>query len=146
MRILQSESPRPLDLLAVGPGGLVAASCSTIGVGGDVEVWALTTGAVQHRSWVSDRETRGLAFTPDGRFLFAAEPKAILALDLTAEGARPGPKTTLGYPELALSADGSRLLVAEGYGHRGFVSVLEVTAGPSFRKVWSLGPDPDTWF
>jgi|GEM_PF-3124266 len=146
MRILQSESPRPLNLLAVGPNGLVAASCDIIGVGGTVEVWTIITGGVQHRELVSDRETRGLAFTPDARFLLVAEPQAIIALDLTDDGSVPGPKPTLQYPELALSADGRHLLVTEALGSQGYVALLAMEEGPAFRTLWSEGPRADAWF
>ena len=54
MRIIQSDTPRPLDLIAVGPNGLLAAACGVIGVGGDVEVWTVVTGGVQRRGRVSN--------------------------------------------------------------------------------------------
>jgi WD40 repeat protein len=160
MRIIQSENPRPLNLLAVGPDGLIAAACDIIGVGGDVEVWTIVTGGVQHRAWVSNREARGLVFTPDGRFLFAAEPEAIVALDLLNDGAVPGPEPILQYPELALSTDGTRLLVTEALDRRGYIQMLEVGEVPTFPTVntdgttlrvaafqtlWANGP-LDSWF
>ncbi len=146
MRVLQSEKPRPLDLLAVGPEGLVAAACSTIGVGGDVEVWTITTGAMRHRTWVSDREARGLAFTPDSRYLLVGEPKSIVLFDLAGGEVIDGPTPGLGYPEFALSRDGRRLLITEASAHQGSVAVEAVDDGPKFfRNVWSSGREA-FWF
>ena len=146
MRILQSEKPRPLDLLAVGSDGLVAAACSTIGMGGDVEVWTITTGAMQHRTWVSDREARGLAFTPGNRYLLVAEPKALVLFDLVGSEVVAGPKPVLGYPEFGLSADGHRLFVTEAYEHRGYIAMKIVSEDPKFVGLWADGPDGSFWY
>jgi WD40 repeat protein len=146
VRIIQSDSPRPLNLLAVGPNGLVAAACDFIGVGGNVEVWTVVTGGVQRRARVSNREARGLAFTPDGRFLLAAGPDSVAAVDLDGGKSRPGPPLELQYPELAPAANGARLLVTEAQDTRGRVAAYAVEDGPSFRALWSEGPSEQWWF
>jgi WD40 repeat protein len=146
MRILQSEKPRPLDLLAVGSDGLVAAACSTIGMGGDVEVWTITTGAMQHRTLVSDREARSLAFMPGNRYLFVAEPSSVVLFDLQGEDVVNGPSPVLGYPEIALSTDGQRLIVTEAREHRGYIAMKTVSEGPKFVGLWADGPDGSFWY
>jgi WD40 repeat protein len=146
MRILQSDKPRPLDLLAVGSDGLVAAACSTIGMGGDVEVWTITTGAMQHRTLVSEREARGLAFMPGNRYLLVGEPQALVLFDLVGNEVVPGPTPVLGYPEFALSSDGQRLLVTEAYEHRGYIAVKTVSEGPKFGEGWAIGPHGSMWY
>lgn len=145
MQILQSERPRPLDLLAVGPDGLVAAACSTIGLGGDVEVWTVTTGAIRHRTLVSEREARGLAFVPDGQKLLVGEPTGTVVFDLVADDVTAGPERRLGYPEFALPADGRRLLITEADIGRGTVSVMGADDGTKFRTLWSVGPE-EFWY
>lgn len=146
MRIIQSDTPRPLNLLAVGPNGLVAAACDIIGVGGHVEVWTVVTGGVQRRGRVSHREARGLAFTPDGQSLLAAGPEEVLAVDLATGKSRPGPPLKLQYPELSFAANDGRLLVTEAQDRRGRVSAYEIGEGPSFRSLWSEGPSEQWWF
>src|SRR6516165_4978489 len=72
MRVLESEHPRPLDLLAIGAGGHVAVSCSLLGVRPDVEVWDLTSGAILYAYQAKDG-AGALAFVPDGDSLIVAE-------------------------------------------------------------------------
>lgn len=66
MRIIQSATPRPLNLLAVGPNGLVAAATSTFGAPGDVEVWEATTGRLMMTLREPAGAATGLAFAFGG--------------------------------------------------------------------------------
>jgi WD40 repeat protein len=150
MRVLQSEPRRPLDLLAVAGGGRVAAACSTIGVPGHVEVWEVMTGEVRHRPLVSQREARSLALTPDGRFLLVAETLKTAVFDLDGTDttlAVPGPERHLAYPEFALSADGTRLVVAEARDNNTALSVFEVGEPPTmFPRLWTTNPGRMAWY
>src|SRR5262245_19501981 len=80
MRVLQASTKRPLDLLAVGAGGYVAAASSAFGVRGDVEVWDFSTG--KPTATVGLREVGSLAFTPDGKCLLASGEGRILLVDV----------------------------------------------------------------
>src|SRR5581483_10108599 len=135
MRVLQSDHPRPLDVLAIGAGGRVAAACSELGARADVEVWDLAAGAAPYAHPVHVATT-SLAFTADGRFLLVAEPGAVGVLDATTREARPGLAVRHVRPWFALSADGRRLLVAEAHDGAGRVGYWEVSDGPTFREEW----------
>lgn len=139
MRVLQSEHPRPLGLLAVGPG-CVAASGADPGAGDDVTVWDLASGAIVH---THRREPifqpRSLAFTPDGRFLLVSEGNGVQILETATWQARPGPPSKLWCPSFALSAAGDRLLVAELANQQRRLTLWAVSDGPTYQQLWAVG-------
>jgi WD40 repeat protein len=138
MRIIQSDTPRPLDLLAAGPNGLVAAACGTFGVRGGVEVWDAATGAKRFTHTAGAEPTVGLALMPDGLFLVVAEPSRLLVLDglRTAEGPRLGVHAS----GVQFSADGTRALVAgDGLECRGIMT------DPAHERERSDSPHEFLW-
>jgi WD40 repeat protein len=145
MRVLQSEYPRPLDLLAVGPGGHVAAACSLFAARGTVEVWDVGTGAVVHTRSVPEA-IGSLAFTPDRRFLLVAELRLIRALDVNTWEAEPEPILCLGHPAFALSADGRRLVIREAWDQVGRVTCLTTADYSLVQTQWTDGSHPSLWF
>lgn len=113
MRIIQSDNPRPLNLLAIGAGGLVAAASSTFGAPGDIEVWDAATGTRRFVHREPDGFLPSLTFHPNGRTLIFSRQRTVLALDLT-----PGEEPRVlrrddNFPEVALSPDGTSLLICE---------------------------------
>lgn len=140
MRVLQARTKRPLNLLAVGAGGRVAASCGLFAVPCEVDVWDAATGAHVHTYRGPDREATALAFEPDGRHLLVGHDETIARVDPAAKTAGDGPRLSLWFPAFSLSADGSRLLVTDVMREMGGVECFAVEPGPSFRKLWSEGP------
>ena len=122
MRIIQSATPRPLNLLALGPGGLVAAASDTFAAGGGVEVWDAASGSLRHTHGVRCSQ---LAFSSDGGSLFVAKHERIAEIEI-ANGVfnlaatvpfmpRRGIYPDSGTPPLlhfAVTTSGARLLVA----------------------------------
>lgn len=144
MRIIQSANPRPLNLLAVGANGLVAAASATFGAGRDVEVWDTRIGPPQLHYLIPYGEPVALAFTPDERFLLIGERgRTITVLTVASWVSAPGPRISVSVPRFALSADGSRLLVV---GILGAVECVSVGTGGVFHQLWLDGPHPPTRF
>ncbi|AMV22911.1 WD domain, G-beta repeat [Gemmata sp. SH-PL17] len=135
MRIIQSEKPRPLDLLAVGPGGLVAASTFVFDAPGDVEVWDAGTGTRQCIHHIPDRETECIAFTSDGRFLFVGATAGITVIDLHSGGKTAVSRFAGSSPDFVLSAGGTRLVVVNQNNNN--VECFAIGAGAHFSLVWS---------
>src|SRR4051794_21864207 len=119
MRVLEGNTRRPLELLAVGTD--CVAACASFGARADVEVGDTASGALRHVHPVAER-VGSLAFTPDGRFLLVAELQAITVLDVATWEARPGPAIRLGHPVFALSADGTRMLVTSAWNQAGMAT------------------------
>ncbi len=69
MRIIESANPRPLNLLAVGPGGLVAAATAAFGAGGNVDVWDGASGKLVITLVEGAGAAAGVAFTANGKTL-----------------------------------------------------------------------------
>jgi len=136
MRVLQSTRKRPLNLLAMGTGGHIAAACSEFGVRGDVEVWDVGTGKLLHTHPGGEREVCCLAFTPDGTHLLVGQEEAVMVFD-TPAGTRAAQLDTAGYfPEFAASPDGSRMLVTETDDRDGTVACHAFRAKWTFRHLW----------
>jgi WD40 repeat protein len=140
MRIIQSRNPRPLNLLAVGPNGLVAAASGAFGLRNDVEVWDAGTGTLRFAYATPHREPRSVALTPDGKYLLVAPSDRVAFIDLTTREEHRPRKEGFDFPDTALSADGRRLLVATRRGEGGLLECWELGAGPSARTLWSDGP------
>lgn len=136
MRVLQANERRPLDLLAVGAGGRVAAASSAFGVRGDVDVWDAATGRLVTTLGLGVPDasrTCSLAFDADGVRLFVGRSQSIAVFDETPKHCAVFAAT--GTPHFAL-ARGPRILVAESA--RGFarLSWRQLDAGTLFHEVW----------
>jgi WD40 repeat protein len=138
MRILRSEFPRPLGLLAVGAGGHVAAACSAFGVRGDVDVWELATGKLIPRQRDGLEPIISLAFTPDGQHLFRSESAGlcgrIIRSALAGQDEDELPSQCRN-PEFTLSPNGTRLLVTSKFGPAGSVECWAIN-GSKCRQSW----------
>lgn len=138
MRVFQARTKRPLNLLAVGAGGRVAAASSAFGVRGDVDVWDVASGQL-----VGSHPTQAVssvAFTPVGPYLLVGEQHSIAILDPATGRVVANPPAVLGRPEFAFSADGKRLLLTEAVGENSGLGYCEFAADRSFRSLWSERP------
>ncbi len=141
MRIIQSEKPRPLNILAIGPSGLVAAACEAFGVRSDVEVWDAASGSrVLLHEVAEHNAARAIAFTPDGRYLLAGEAESNIAIiDVNSREVAARTQTKLGWPDFALSADGTRALVTSQSREYQAAECFAVE-GSAFHRLWLEGP------
>src|SRR5262245_13739476 len=83
MRVLQAKVKRPLDVLAVGTGGHVAAASSVFVVRRDVDVWEIGTGPIWDTDSDDEGQVRSLAFHPDGKRLFIGADGLLSVADVT---------------------------------------------------------------
>ena len=142
MRVLQAKTKRPLDVLAIGAGGHVAAASSAFEATGHVDVWEIATGKVVFTHAGARGNQQSLAFTPDGGHLFVGGDDSITVVDIAAKAAVADLETQLSFPHLAPSRDGSRLLVTSSMNEAGAVECWAVTPEVTFRKaLWFVGPD-----
>ncbi|HEY1186759.1 MAG TPA: WD40 repeat domain-containing protein [Gemmata sp.] len=110
MRIIPSEHPRPLNLLAVGAAGLVVAACDWFGTAERAEAWDAATGA---RRWVIQPIGGGfrcLALLLDGAHLFTADSEGQRLFALPA-GREPVEVSRIRMP-IESAAAGNRVVVA----------------------------------
>src|SRR5437016_5009448 len=144
MRVLRSQRKRPLDLLAVGAGGHVAAACSLFEVRGEVEVWEVASGALALAHPRAEREYFSLAFHPDGRHLLVTESVddyGNVSFYAVAPGMQfrklwsDGRRRYLLYGEPAVSPDGSRTAVSMHDGFRDRVRNVVQLRDPQRGKV-----------
>ncbi|HYE62374.1 MAG TPA: serine/threonine-protein kinase [Phycisphaerales bacterium] len=104
--LLFPSQPGAIRDIAVSRSGLIAASCFHK----LVQVWN-PDGTPLHSLTIEDRPN-GLAFTPDGAFLLAATPGALIRIDTATWETQPFPQGTATHANrLSLSADGTKLLV-----------------------------------
>lgn len=117
MRVIQSTNPRPLSLLAVGPGNLIAAASTAFGAPGDVDVWDVLSGAPLVVLREPAGPATGLALAPNGTGLFKSAGG--FCVDLYDTGTWKGwtvPVQTGDYirnARFALAPAGDVLLVAD---------------------------------
>jgi WD40 repeat protein len=147
MRIIQSDNPRPLNLLALGPGGLVSAASDTFGVASDIEVWDAATGARRFVHAAPDHSAAGaVAFTPDGRYLLVGDPQ-FAVIEATTAKVVAHVATRFDRPDFALSADGTRIIVSTSWNQCGAVECFAVGPDLDFRPLWIDGPPHELlWF
>jgi WD40 repeat protein len=141
MRVLKSQNPRPLDRLAIGAGGHVAAACSLFGVSGGVDVWEIASGKLV---LIYPRVIKigALAFTPDGRsFLLGESSNVIGVVDLATGREVTSLGVGLGDPEFALSPDGTRLFACSTADMFGAISCWRVGSPVTFSQLWFVGPN-----
>jgi WD40 repeat protein len=155
MRIIQSDNPRPLNLLAISSGGLVAAASDTFGVSGDVEVWDAASGVRRFLHPGGIGPTIGIAFSSDGRFLFVGEPYQILILDGTSEPRAHGLGAAVGVygvgaavarTRTVFSDDGTRFVTAsaDAIGGAG-LEMWSIVTDPGYERSWGDGPHDFLW-
>jgi WD40 repeat protein len=138
MRVLQSRRKRPLDVLAIGTNGTVAAACSQFGVRADVEVWTVASGGDSHTLPDVDRDVFSITFSPDGQYLFVGREHFVAVCD-AATGARVADLVSqYQHPEAALSADGTRILVTANGGAGCTVTCHATWGGSRFRQLWDV--------
>jgi WD40 repeat protein len=140
MRVLQAKTKRPLDLLAIGAGGHIAAASSAFGVRGDVEVWELTKSDRVYTHTGGSGEVNSLAFSPDGKCLFMGNANEATILDLGSHNSLPTPQVAFGFPEFSFSSDGSRLLMTESVNNQSLVKCFAVEGEAAFRELWIINP------
>jgi WD40 repeat protein len=153
MRIIQSDNPRPLNLLAVGPDGLVAAASSTFGVPGNVEVWNAGTGqrvtTFPGRRELSSLVFDSLAFDPTAAHLLVAGESFGVSVVSASTGAalaelEEGTNPLL-RPKLAAFPDGARLLVTSDAHEGGGVGCWRIAEDLTFHRLWIDRPT-GSWF
>jgi WD40 repeat protein len=136
MRIIQSEYPRPLNLLAIGPNGLVVAASKTFGTVGPVEAWDATTGAcVWHIRPQQSAHFRSLYFVLDGTHLLIAEETDARFLALSS--GEPTEVERFRYLTGDFAAVGNRAFVVVGSGSRG--ASLAAYRLPELNQLWRDG-------
>ncbi len=146
MRIIQSENPRPLNLLALGPGGLVAAACSTFASApvGYVDVWDAVSGKERfNHCGPAGLPIGGVAFTSDGKALLVAEFARVTVVDLGVWANLLPPGVIFGNPEIALAASEARLLIASHYQRHANLECWSLVVGSVPFRVWQNGPHHD---
>lgn len=131
MRIIQSAHPRPLNLLAVGQGGLVAAASDTLEAGG-VEAWDAGSGAPRWAILSPRVGFRCLAFMLGGAYFFAADAGEELLFALPPTGGPPGGHFRTVTPFASVGAAGDRVYV----GRSGSVPELVGLAGARMNLLW----------
>lgn len=135
MRMISSATPRPLNLLAVGPNGLVAAASRTFGAPGDVEVWEGTTGDLV-MSFDNPEMACSLALTADGRTVLLSDANRLRYVELSSAGC----VTTILFPhsgtEFAQSVDGGGFVVTNTISTSGEVSCYTTVIGDTPRRRW----------
>ncbi len=137
MRIIQSANPRPLNLIAVGPNGLVAVASRTFVVPGDVEVCDVTSGRIAMRFANPDSAT-SLAFTADNRFVMLADAAFLRFIEVASGRSMSSTLFPNPRPEFALSADGERFLVTSSNDTSGEVSCFTTALGGDRRRLWHM--------
>jgi len=144
MRIQQTNQKRPLDLLAVGAGGHIAAACSVFGVRGDVDVWQIGSGENRFTYLASNLGVVSLAFTAEGRHIMVGVIGAGVRIAELGGSLVPELETQLPQPSLALSQDGTQLLLASSFGPNGGVELWSITDW-EFTRLWAGTSDAARW-
>lgn len=127
MRIIQSEHPRPLTLLAVGANGRVAAAGDAFSVEGALEVWDATTGT-RLPSPPAPGQLAALAFATDGSRLVFGAPGGLTFGDTRVE-------YPFNAPTFALYPGGERAAVASNYP-LGVVECWRFGSMRTYSRVW----------
>ncbi len=142
MRIIQSANPRPLNLLALGPGGLVAAACGAFEVPGAVEEWDIASGSRVE----AGRATLGfgsVAFDPSGdHLIFSVAEFGITVVGTGTNQFSRDWVLPFIYPQFALFPDGGRLLVASSLSAVDGIECLKFTQNFEFERLWNNQPRP----
>jgi WD40 repeat protein len=135
VRIIQSATPRPLNLLAVGPNGLVAAASGTFGAPGDVEVWDVATGQLTIRLG-NDEWLTALALTADGCFVLLSDSVCLRFIELSCGQSVSSTSFPNRNVRFAPSADAARFLVINSRETSGEVACYTMALGGDRRRLW----------
>ena len=139
MRILQSVNPRPLNLLAVGPGGLVVAASDRFGAPGGAEGWDARTGSPR---WIIDAKPNSfwhLSFMIGGSHLFVTGLGGERLFALDNAGPPVEEARSNWAAECAIADD--RVFVALSRP----VVVLECRRAPRMDTVWKRDVRSERW-
>ncbi len=143
MRLLQSQTPRPLDLLAIGALGHVAAGCSAFDVKGNVEVWRVESGERPRAYSPEGDKVSSAAFSDDGQELLIAGLYDIDIVNLITGGVRAVPTIDYGNSLFDRSPDGDQLLVTEFDLKIMSIQLLSfwiMLSDRSYQRLWTDGP------
>lgn len=138
MRVLQSANPRPLNLLAVGPGGLVVAASDRAGAPGGAEAWDAGTG---RRAWALDSRLGNfwhLTFLLGGTHLLTSSIEGECLYALTAGGAPAEVSRTQWLA--TVGGAGGRVFVARS----GAAHALTCWSVPDLKLLWKRDRE-DRW-
>src|SRR5262245_46480520 len=114
MRVLSTDYPRPLNLLALGAGGHLAAACGVFPGGGPVEWWNLAGDESRDTYQVGGWGPRSLGFA--GPYLLIGEQHRLSILDPDTGEPQPGPRVPPGHTELAVIPGGNRFFTTHSVG------------------------------
>jgi WD40 repeat protein len=145
MRILQAKAKRPLDLLAMGAGGSVAAASSAFGATGNVDVWDAATGKLRHTQR-GGGHMLSLAFHPDGNQLFFTwTGGGVVAINVAERDAAFFSEDSRMPREVALGGTKPLLLVTESGERAGGLECWKLSEAVN-EQLWEVKREPFTWF
>lgn len=142
MLVLDTPARWPLNLLALGAGGHVAAACHGPGMPADLTVWDVRAGTAvvvptEPSGFGGDRP---LAFTPDGRWLLTGGPGRVGFADPTT-GRMSGRQLRVPGIGYALSPDGAWVLVADHRVARALARWDVPDGDRLFPLAWGIASD-----
>jgi WD40 repeat protein len=143
MRVIESKYQRPLNLLALGPKGLVAAASRTFGAAGDIEVWDATTGARRSVHREPNSHLASLVFHPNGHTLVFSRQEGAYVLEA---GTGESPHRLFHcafFAQVAISPGGARVLIAEDREPRDRISCYTLDARLTPSQLWSFEAGPN---
>jgi WD40 repeat protein len=141
MRIIQSQNPRPLNLLAIGANGLVAAASNVFQSPGDVEVWSITSGHLIE-AYHSTLGFAALAYDATGdHMIFSVPESRFTVINVKTRAGHDWPVKFI-YTQFALFPDATRLLVASSSSTSDIVECWAIKPDWSFERLWGEPPRP----
>jgi WD40 repeat protein len=139
MRVIESKYQRPLNLLALGAKGFVAAASSTFGAAGDIEVWDATTGTRRSVHREPNSHLGSLVFHPNGHTLVFSRQEGVYVLE-AGTGESPHRVFECAYfAQVAVSPDGARLLLTEERDPHDRITCLVLDERFAPTGLWSTG-------
>lgn len=131
MQVIQSNHPRPLNRLAVGPGGLVVAASGPPGSAHGVEGWDAVTGAHLWTALPDRANIRHLAFALGGTHLFVADSGTQRLFEVPT-ASLPVAVARTGWAFSGVAVAETRAFVASDGEH----PVLRCIDLPGLRDLW----------
>jgi WD40 repeat protein len=139
MRVIESKYQRPLNLLAIGPKGLVAAASHTFAVAGDIEVWDATTGVRRSVHREPNSHLMSLVFHPNGHTLLFSRLEAVGALEAGTGESPHWLRPCASFGEVAISPDGARLLVTDNVEIHDHLACYSLDGLRAQTELWNGG-------